>query len=105
MWWFQGYYQKSILSQWKTGGALWTKLVLVKKKVLELGSKNTKIIDNINVYNTYKDFYFCNDRWETKLLKANLSENGLKVRLGAAKTRWLLSDIYSRGKHNQKDLE
>ena len=101
----QGYYQKPILSQWKTGGALWAKLVLIKKKVLELGSKNIKIIDKINVYDTYKDYYFCNDRWETKLLKANQSENGLKVRLGAARMKWHLFDIYGRGKHKQKDLE
>ena len=62
-----------------------TKIVLVKKKVLELDPKNIKIIENINIYDTYKDFYLCNDGWETKFLKDNQSENGLKVWLGAAK--------------------
>ena len=81
------------------------KVSLGQEKGFELGSKNIKIIDNINVYDTNQDFYFCNDRWETKLLKANQSENGLKVQLGAAKMRWHLFDIYGRGKNNQKDLE
>ena len=41
--------------------------------------KNIEIIDNTNVYDTYKYFYLSMDGQEQRLLIDNLSANGLKV--------------------------
>ena len=58
---------------------------LVKKKVLMLGSKEIDIINNADVYDTYKDLYLSEKEREEKLLQGRQSANGLKVRASAKK--------------------
>ena len=61
---------------------------LVKKKVLMLGSKDIEMIDNSDIYGTYKDLYLSEKEREEKLLQDIQSANGLKVRVGARKSKW-----------------
>ena len=58
---------------------------LVKKKVLMLGSKDIDTINNLGVYDIYKDLYLSEKKREEKLLQGIQSANGLKARLGAKK--------------------
>ena len=58
---------------------------LVKKKVLMLGSKDIDAINNLDIVDTYKDFYLSKKEREEKLLQGIQSANGLKARLGAKK--------------------
>ena len=58
---------------------------LVKKKVLMLGSKDIDTINNLDIVDTYKDFYLSKKEREEKLLQGIQSANGLKARLGAKK--------------------
>ena len=44
-------------------------LVLVKKKVLLLRSKDTDMINNSDIYDTYKDLYLSKKQREEKLLQ------------------------------------
>ena len=60
--------------------------VLVKKKVLMLGSKEMDTINNADIYGTYKDLYFSEKESEEKLLQGIISANGLKNWVGAKKT-------------------
>ena len=59
--------------------------VLVKKKVLMLGSKEMDTINNADIYGTYKDLYFSEKEGEEKLLQGIISANGLKDWVGAKK--------------------
>ena len=59
--------------------------VLVKKKVLMLGSKEIDTINNSDIYGTYKNLYLSNKELEEKLLQGIQSANGFKARIGAKK--------------------
>ena len=59
--------------------------ILVKKKVLMLGSKDTDTIKNSGIYDTYKDLYLSEKEREEKLLQGIQSANGLKARVSAKK--------------------
>ena len=50
-----------------------------------LGSKDIEIIDNSDIYDTYKDLYLSKKEREQMLPQGIQSANGLKVRLGAKK--------------------
>ena len=52
---------------------------LVKKKVRMLGSKDTDTINNLDIYDTYKDLYLSEKEREEKLLQGIQSANGLKA--------------------------
>ena len=54
-----------------------------KKKLLILGSKEIEMIDNPDIYDTYKDLYLSEKEREEKLLQGIQPANGLRVRLGA----------------------
>ena len=55
----------------------------MKKKVLILGSKDVDMINNADIYDTYKDLYLSEKEREEKLLQGIQSANGLKSRVGA----------------------
>ena len=57
----------------------------MKKKVLMLGSKDVDTINNLDIYDRYKDLYLSQKEREEKLLQGMQSANGLKTRLGAKK--------------------
>ena len=57
----------------------------MKKKVLMLGSKDFVTINNLNVYDRYKDLYLSKKEPEEKLLQGIQPPNGLKARVGAKK--------------------
>ena len=59
---------------------------LVKKKVLMLGSKDIDMINNSDIYNTYKDLYLSEKEREEKLLQGIQLANGLKARVGVKKS-------------------
>ena len=59
---------------------------LVKTKVLMLGSKDINMIDNPDIYDTYKDLYLSEKEREEKILLGIQSTNGLKARLGGKKS-------------------
>ena len=50
-----------------------------------LGSKDIDTINNLDIVDTYKDFYLSKKEREEKLLQGIQSANGLKARLGAKK--------------------
>ena len=50
-----------------------------------LGSKDIDTINNLDVYDIYKDLYLSEKKREEKLLQGIQSANGLKARLGAKK--------------------
>ena len=50
-----------------------------------LGSKEINLIDNADIYDTYKDLYPSEKEREEKLLPGIYSVNGLKARAGAKK--------------------
>ena len=52
---------------------------LVKKKVLMLDSTDIDMIDNSDIYDTYKDLYLSEKEREEKLLQSIQSANGLKA--------------------------
>ena len=56
---------------------------LVKKKVLMLGLKDIDIINNSDIYDTYKDLYLSEKECKEKLLRNIQPANGLKARVGA----------------------
>ena len=58
---------------------------LMKKKVLMLGSKEIDTINNVDVFDTYKDLYLSVKERKEKLLQGIQSANGLKARVGAKK--------------------
>ena len=58
---------------------------LVKKKLLIFGSKEIEMIDNSDIYDTYKDLYLSRKEREKKLLQGIQLANGLKARVGAKK--------------------
>ena len=58
---------------------------LMKKKVLMLGSKEIDTINNVDVFDTYKDLYLSVKERKEKLLQGIQSPNGLKARVGAKK--------------------
>ena len=60
-------------------------MALVTKKVLVLGSKDIDLINNSDIYYTYKDLYLSEKEREEKLLQGIQLTNGLKARLGAKK--------------------
>ena len=55
----------------------------VKKKVLMFGSKDIDMIDDSDIYDTYKGLYQSEKEREEKLLQGIESANGLKSRVGA----------------------
>ena len=55
---------------------------LVNKKVLMLLSKDTDTINNLDVYDIYKDLYLSEKEHEENLLQVIQSPNCLKARLG-----------------------
>ena len=57
----------------------------MKKQVLMLGSNEIDMINNADIYDTYKDCYLSKKEREEKLLQGIQSANGLKVRVGAKK--------------------
>ena len=59
--------------------------VLVKKKVLTLGSTEIDTINNSDVYDTYKDFYLSKKKRKGRLFQDIQSANGLKARVDAKK--------------------
>ena len=50
-----------------------------------LGSKDMDVINNSNIYDTYKDLYLSEKEREEKLLQGIQSANDLKARVGAKK--------------------
>ena len=52
-----------------------------------LGSKDMDVINNSNIYDTYKDLYLSEKEREEKLLQGIQLTNGLKVRVGAKKNQ------------------
>ena len=52
-----------------------------------LGSKDTDIISNSDIYDTYKDLYLSEKEREERLLQGIQSANGLKARVGAEKAK------------------
>ena len=77
---------------------------LVKKNVLMLGSTEIDTINNSDIYETYKDFCLRGKEREEKLLQGIQSDNGLKARVGAKKTRWYGAGSDNPGKCYQKDV-
>ena len=59
---------------------------LVKKKLLMLGSTDIDMINNSDIYDTYKDLYLSEKEHEERLLQGIQSANCLKARVGAKKT-------------------
>ena len=59
---------------------------LVKKKVLMRGSMDIDIINNSDIYDTYKGLYLTEKECEEKLLQGIQSANDLKARLGGKKS-------------------
>ena len=59
--------------------------VLLKKKLLILGSESIDTINNSDIYNTYKDLYLSKKEREEKLLQGIQSTNSLKARVGGKK--------------------
>ena len=51
-----------------------------------LGSKDIGMINNSDIYDTYKDLYLSEKEHEDKLLQGIQSANGLKSRVGAKKS-------------------
>ena len=58
---------------------------LAKKKVLMVGSNEIDMINNSDIYNTYKDLYLSDKEREEKLLQCIQPANGLKAHLGGKK--------------------
>ena len=58
---------------------------LVKKKELMLGSTRIDMIDNTDIYDTYKDLYLSDKEREEKLLQGIQSANELKAHLDEKK--------------------
>ena len=58
---------------------------LVKKKVLMLGSKDIDMINNSDIYDTYKNLFLSKEEPKEKLLQGIQLANGLKARLSAKK--------------------
>ena len=50
-----------------------------------LGSKETDIINNADIYDTYKDLYSSEEKRKEKLLQGIQSVNRLKAQVGAKK--------------------
>ena len=75
---------------------------LVKKKVLILGSKDIDMINNSEIYETYKDLYLSEKQREEGLLQGIQPVNGLKERLDAKKkkNRWHSTDTDKPRKWN-----
>ena len=59
---------------------------LVMKKVLMLGSTDIDMINNLDIYDTYKGLYLSEKEREEKLLQGIQSASGLKARLGGKKS-------------------
>ena len=60
---------------------------LVAKKTLSLGSTEIEVIENADIFNTYKDLYLTKKLRENMQLQGIQPENGLKARVGAKKIR------------------
>ena len=74
---------------------------LVKKKVLILGSEDIDMINNSEIYETYKDLYLSEKQCEEGLLQGIQPVNGLKERLDAKKkNRWHSTDTDKPRKWN-----
>ena len=58
---------------------------LVKKKVLMLDSKDIDMINNSDIYDTYKNLFLSKEEPKEKLLQGTQLANGLKARLSAKK--------------------
>ena len=56
---------------------------IAKKKVLMLGSKDIDMINNSDIYDTYKDLYLSEKERQEKLLQGIQSANGFKAQVGA----------------------
>ena len=78
---------------------------LVKKKELMLGSKDIDTINNLDIYDTYKDLYQSEKECEEKLLQGIQSSNGLKERLGAKKADGTALTVTAQENAIQKTLD
>ena len=54
--------------------------------LLMFSSKDTDTINDLDIYDTYKDLYLSKKELEEKLLQGIQSANGLKARVGAKKS-------------------
>ena len=77
---------------------------LVKKKVLMLGSEDIDMINNSDIYDTYKDLYLSEKEREEKLLQGIQSANGSEARVGAKKNRRHSTNSDNPGKCDQKNI-
>ena len=59
---------------------------LVTKKTLSLGSTEIEVIENEDIFDTYKDLYLTKKLRENMQLQGIQPENGLKARVGAKKS-------------------
>ena len=58
---------------------------LVAKKTLSLGSTELEVIENADIFDTYKDLYLTKKQRENMQLQGIQLENGLKAQVGAKK--------------------
>ena len=72
--------------------------VLVKKKVLMLGSNKTDTINNSDIYHTYINLYLSEKECEEKLFQCIQSANRFKGTCGCKKDRWYSTDNDNPGK-------
>ena len=77
---------------------------LVKKKALMFGSKDIDMIDDADIYDTYKDIYLSEKEREEKLLQGILSASGLISRVSAKKSDGTAPYIDNSGKCYKKDV-
>ena len=59
---------------------------LVAKKTLSLGPTELEVVENADIFDTYKDLYLTKKQRENMQLQGIQPENGLKARLGAKKS-------------------
>ena len=59
---------------------------LVAKKTLTLGSTELELIENCDIFDTYKDLYLTKKQRENMHFQGIQPENGLKARVGAKKS-------------------
>ena len=61
-----------------------------RKKTLSLGSTELEVIENADIFDTYKDLYLTKKQRENMQLQGIQPENGLKARVGAKKPMELI---------------
>ena len=68
----------------------------MKKKVIILGSKDVDMINNADIYDTYKDLYLSEKEREEKLLQDIQPAFGLKTRVCAKKADGTVLTVTTR---------